>query len=84
MDETTNFRHYLVLASSLGRLPVTQPATNQTAVGRNQNPVRNQQTGLESSVAAGLSLTKGNSDTLLATLAFRTHTKTPRTSFRSA
>jgi putative salt-induced outer membrane protein YdiY len=31
----------------------------------------------ESSVAAGLSLTKGNSDTLLATVEFKTRTKTP-------
>jgi putative salt-induced outer membrane protein YdiY len=35
----------------------------------------------ESSVSAGLSLTKGNSDTLLATAAFKTGTKTPANEF---
>ena len=44
--------------------------TNQTAV------VSTNKLAWESSVSAGLSLTKGNSDTLLTTAAFRTRTKT--------
>ena len=49
--------------------------TNQTAVVSTNKPA------WESSVSAGLSLTKGNSDTLLTTLAFKTHTKTPTNEF---
>ena len=50
-------------------------STNQTAV------VSTNQPAWESSVSVGLSLTKGNSDTLLTTVAFKTHTKTPTNEF---
>lgn len=49
--------------------------TNQTVVISTNKPV------WESSVSAGLSLTKGNSDTLLTTAAFKTRTKTPANEF---
>jgi putative salt-induced outer membrane protein len=49
--------------------------TNQIAVLSTNKPA------WESSVSAGLSLTKGNSDTLLTTVAFKTHTKTPTNEF---
>jgi putative salt-induced outer membrane protein YdiY len=49
--------------------------TNQTAVVLTNKPT------WESSVSAGLSLTKGNSDTLLTTAAFKTRTKTPVNEF---
>jgi putative salt-induced outer membrane protein YdiY len=49
--------------------------THQPAV------VSTNQSAWESSISAGLSLTKGNSDTLLATAAFRTRTKTPANEF---
>jgi len=49
--------------------------TNQTAVVATNNPA------WESSVSAGLSLTKGNSDTLLTTAAFKTRAKTPANEF---
>jgi putative salt-induced outer membrane protein YdiY len=44
--------------------------TNQTTVISTNKPA------WESSFAAGFSLTRGNSDTLLTTVAFKTHTKT--------
>jgi putative salt-induced outer membrane protein len=50
-------------------------STNQTAVVSTNKPA------WESSVSVGLSLTKGNSDTLLTTVAFKTHTKTPTNEF---
>ena len=46
-------------------------STNQTAVVSTNKPA------WENSVSAGLSLTKGNSDTLLTTAAFKTRKKTP-------
>ena len=49
--------------------------TNQTAVISTNKPA------WESSVSAGLSLTKGNSDTLLTTVAFKTRKKTPENEF---
>jgi putative salt-induced outer membrane protein YdiY len=49
--------------------------TNQTAIVSTNKPA------WESSVSAGLSLTRGNSDTLLTTAAFRTRTKTPANEF---
>jgi putative salt-induced outer membrane protein YdiY len=49
--------------------------TNQTALVATNQPV------WESSVAGGLTLTKGNSDTLLTTAAFKTRTKTPTYEF---
>jgi putative salt-induced outer membrane protein YdiY len=49
--------------------------TNQTPVISTNKPA------WESSVSAGLSLTKGNSDTLLTTVAFKTHMKTPTNEF---
>jgi putative salt-induced outer membrane protein YdiY len=49
--------------------------TNKIAV------ISTSQPAWESSVSAGLSLTKGNSDTLLATAAFKTRTKTPANEF---
>ncbi|MGA2280843.1 MAG: DUF481 domain-containing protein [Verrucomicrobiota bacterium] len=49
--------------------------TNQTAIVSTNKPA------WESSVSAGLSLTKGNSDTLLTTAAFKTRTKTPASEF---
>src|SRR5664280_2131728 len=49
--------------------------TNQTAVVSTNKPA------WESSVSAGLSLTKGNSDTLLTTAAFKTRAKTPANEF---
>jgi putative salt-induced outer membrane protein YdiY len=58
-------------------LAVSGHATNtpQTAVVATNKPV------LESSIAGGLTLTKGNSDTLLTTAAFKTRTKTPADEF---
>ncbi len=50
-------------------------STNQTAVVSTNKPA------WESSVSAGLSLTKGNSDTLLTTAAFKTRKKTPEYEF---
>jgi putative salt-induced outer membrane protein YdiY len=49
--------------------------TNQTAMVSTNKPA------WESSISAGLSLTRGNSDTLLTTAAFRTRTKTPFNEF---
>ena len=49
--------------------------TNQTAVVSTNKPA------WESSVSAGLSLTKGNSDTLLTTAAFKTRKKTTNNEF---
>jgi len=49
--------------------------THQTAIVSTNKPA------WESSVSAGLSLTKGNSDTLLTTAAFKTRTKTPANEF---
>jgi putative salt-induced outer membrane protein len=49
--------------------------TNQIAV------VSTNQPAWESSISAGLSLTKGNSDTLLTTAAFKTSKKTPANEF---
>ena len=49
--------------------------TNQTAVVSTNKPV------WESSVSVGLSLTKGNSDTLLTTAAFKTRLKAPENEF---
>jgi putative salt-induced outer membrane protein YdiY len=49
--------------------------TNQTAIVSTNKPA------WESSVSAGLSLTKGNSDTLLTTAAFKTRMKTPANEF---
>ncbi len=60
----------LVLAMS-GHAAVT----NQTSV------ISTNQPAWESSVSAGLSLTKGNSDTLLTTAAFKTRMKTPANEF---
>jgi putative salt-induced outer membrane protein YdiY len=49
--------------------------TNQTAIVSTNKSV------WESSVSMGLSLTKGNSDTLLTTAAFKTHKKTPENEY---
>jgi putative salt-induced outer membrane protein YdiY len=50
-------------------------STNQTAVVSTNKPA------WENSVSAGLSLTKGNSDTLLTTAAFKTRKKTPENEY---
>ena len=49
--------------------------TNQTAMVATNKPA------WESSISAGLSLTEGNSDTLLTTAAFKTRRKTPANEF---
>ena len=49
--------------------------TNQTTVVSTKKPA------WESSISAGLSVAKGNSDTLLTTVAFKTRTKTPTHEF---
>jgi putative salt-induced outer membrane protein YdiY len=49
--------------------------TNQTAIVSTNKPA------WESSISAGFSLTKGNSDTLLTTAAFKTSKKTPANEF---
>jgi putative salt-induced outer membrane protein len=50
-------------------------STNQTAVVSTNKPA------WESSVSVGLSLTRGNSDTLLTTAAFKTRKKTPENEY---
>ncbi len=55
--------------------------TNQTAAVSTNSIVTTNKPAWESSISAGLSLTKGNSDTLLTTMAFKTHTKTPANEF---
>ena len=64
-------------ASVLAILAMSSHAgdTNQIAV------VSTNQPAWESSIAAGLSLTRGNSDTLLTTAAFKTRKKTPANEF---
>jgi putative salt-induced outer membrane protein YdiY len=74
-------RIFALLALAAWAVSGHAAGTNQTAVVATKTLVATNKPAWESSVAAGLSLTKGNSDTLLATLAFRTHTKTPTNEF---
>ena len=55
--------------------------SGQAADTHQPSVISTNQPAWESSVSAGLSLTRGNSDTLLANAAFRTRTKTPANEF---
>jgi putative salt-induced outer membrane protein YdiY len=55
--------------------------SGQAADPHQPSVISTNQPAWESSVSAGLSLARGNSDTLLATAAFRTRTKTPANEF---
>ena len=68
-------RIFTIFVLAVLAVPGHATDTNQTAVVSTNKPT------WESSVSAGLSLTKGNSDTLLTTAAFKTRTKTPANEF---
>ena len=69
----TNQTAALAFLSAMGKFD--EPASHASAIVPTKKPV------WESSLSAGFSLTRGNSDTLLTTGAFKTRTKRPENEF---